>query len=154
MNDKSYGIKKRNSQDFPAAGLRWNLVFNKGMNHVKVVAKKGSAIVEDSISFQYQTEKWGKPAKIVLEKIKEENGVVVLQATLLDSKGVLCLDSRDWTRFGIAGEGKLIDNQGTPGGSRLVQFANGRATIKVKAVNKQTIVSASVKDVPVVFVNL
>ena len=41
VNGKSYGVKKRNSQDFPAAGLRWNVKLNKGENTVNVIAKKG-----------------------------------------------------------------------------------------------------------------
>ncbi len=75
VNGKSYGVKKRNSQDFPAAGLRWNVALNKGTNRVQVKAKKGKLVVEDEISFQYQTEKWGKPAKLLIEKLTEENGI-------------------------------------------------------------------------------
>jgi beta-galactosidase len=41
LNGKSYGIKKRNSQHFPAAGLRWNVVFNKGSNHIEVRKRSG-----------------------------------------------------------------------------------------------------------------
>ena len=57
LNGKSVGVKKRNSQDFPAAGLRWNVKLNKGKNDVKVIAKNGKVQVEDAISIQYQTEK-------------------------------------------------------------------------------------------------
>jgi len=72
VNGKSAGVKKRNSQDFPAAGLRWNVVLNKGNNNVKVIAKKKRLVVEDAINFQYQIEKWGNPAKLLIEKLKEE----------------------------------------------------------------------------------
>src|SRR6478672_2729506 len=78
VNGKTYGVKKRNSQDFPAAGLRWNVVFNKGENKVSVVATKDKIKVNDGIIFQYQTEKWGKPAKAVIEKIDEEKGVATI----------------------------------------------------------------------------
>jgi len=154
INGKSAGVKKRNSQDFPAAGLRWNVILKKGSNDVKVIAKKGKSIVEDAISFQYQTEKWGKPAKLLIEKIKEQNDTVTIQAKLLDDKNVQCLDSANWIRFGLAGDGKLIDNQGTSSGSRYVQLYNGRAVIRVKMNKGRSVMSAKVEDIATTFINL
>jgi beta-galactosidase len=154
VNGKSMGIKKRNSQDFPAAGLRWNVVLNKGKNDVKVIAKKGEVVIEDAISFQYQTDKWGKPAKLLIEKVKEENGIITLQAKLLDDKNIQCLDAANWIRFGLTGDGELIDNQGTSSGSNYVQLYNSRATISVKTKNGKSVVSAKVEGVPTVFINL
>lgn len=154
VNGKSMGSKKRNSQDFPAAGLRWNVVLNKGKNDVKVIAKKGKVVVEDAISFQYQTEKWGKPAKLLIEKVKQENGTITLQSKLLDDKNVQCLDAANWIKFGLTGEGELIDNQGTSSGSNYVQMYNGRSTISVKTKNGKSVVSAKVEGVPTVFINL
>ena len=154
VNGKTAGIKKRNSQDFPAAGLRWNVILNKGKNDVKVIARKGKAVVEDAISFQYQTEKWGKPAKLLIEKIKEQNDTITIQAKLLDDKNVQCLDSANWVRFGLAGDGKLIDNLGTSSGSRYVQMYNGRAVISIKKNNGRSVVSAKVEAVSTAFINL
>ncbi len=154
MNGKSVGTKKRNSQDFPAAGLRWNVVLNNGTNDVKVIAKKGKVVIEDAIKFQYQTEKWSKPAKLLIEKVKEENGIVTLEAKLLDEKNVQCLDAANWIRFGLTGDGELIDNQGTSSGSNYVQMYNGRAVISVKTKNGKSAVSAKVEGVPTVFINL
>jgi beta-galactosidase len=154
VNGKSMGTKKRNSQDFPAAGLRWNVALNKGSYTVKVIAKKGRIVVEDEIRFQYETEKWGKPAKLLIEKVKEENGIVTLQAKLLDDKNVQCLDSANWIRFGLTGDGKLIDNQGTSSGSNYVQLYNGRAVISVKTNNGKSVVSVKVEGVPAAFINL
>lgn len=154
VNGKSMGVKKRNSQDFPAAGLRWNVVLNKGNNDVKVIAKKGKIVIEDASSFSYQTEKWGKPAKLLIEKVKEENGIITLEAKLLDDKNVQCLDAANWIRFGLTGDGKLIDNQGTSSGSNYVQLYNGRAIISVKTNNGKSVVSAKVEGVQTVFINL
>ncbi|MDF2193305.1 glycoside hydrolase family 2 TIM barrel-domain containing protein [Paraflavitalea sp. CAU 1676] len=142
VNGKSYGVKKRNSQDFPAAGLRWNVKLEKGLNSINVIARKGKDFVRDNLSFQYQTESWGKPAKLTLQKVKEENGIATVEARLLDEKGIPCLDVANWVRFGLAGDGKLIDNQGTSSGSRLVQMYNGRATIRIQTNNGTNIVSA------------
>jgi len=68
----------------------------------------------------------------LLEKISEENGIATMQVKLLDEKGVLCLDATNFIRFGLAGDGKLIDDQGTSSGSRYVQACNGRVIIRVR----------------------
>ena len=154
VNGKSYGVKKRNSQDFPAAGLRWNVVFNKGENKINVLAKKGKERVNDAVVFQYQTEKWDKPSKLLIEKVKEENGIATIQAKLLDNKNVLCLDAANWIRFGLTGDGELIDDLGTSSGSRYVQLYNGRAIIHVKTKGGKSVVSAKVDSVPTAFINL
>jgi len=154
VNGKSAGIRQRKSQDFPAAGLRWNVILNKGKNEVSVTAKKGKFTVRDSIRFQYQTEKWNKPAKLLIEKIKVENDTVTIQAKLLDNNNVQCLDAANWIRFGLTGDGKLIDNLGTSSGSRYVQSYNGRAVIRVKMNSGKSVISAKVDGVPLEFISL
>lgn len=154
LNGKSLGVKKRNSQDFPAAGLRWAAAFNKGDNTIRVIARKGKIIVADSISFQYQTEKWSKPAQVKLQKISEANGVITLQATLHDASGVPCLDAANWIRFKLAGDGTLIDNQGTSSGSNYVQLYNGRAIIRINTNKGKSVLSATVPSLPSAFIEL
>jgi len=154
LNGKSYGIKKRSSQDFPAAGLRWMLKFNEGENRIRVIATKAKVKVEDAITLTYQTEKWTTPAKLVLEKIKEEEGIATLQVKLTDNKNVLCLDAVSFVRFGLTGDGALIDNQGTSSGSRYVQLYNGYAVIKVKTNKGKSVVSVKTDGLPAVFLNL
>jgi beta-galactosidase len=148
VNGKSQGVKKRNSQDFPAAGLRWNAIFNPGKNTVKVIAKKGKTTVEDQISFDYQTETWGKPAKIDVRKVSEENGIATVEVNLLDDKNVKCLDAKNWVRFSLAGDGELIDNQGTSSGSRYVQVYNGRAIIRVKTKGGKSTIGVTSEGIP------
>ncbi|TDO22768.1 beta-galactosidase [Pedobacter duraquae] len=131
VNGKSYGIRKRNSQDFPAAGLRWQIPMFKGKYTIKVIARSGKTVVTDEITQEYQTEKWGKPATLVLNKVSEENGVATIEVKALDNKNILCLDAINLVEFMLTGDGKLIDNQGTSSGSRKVQLYNGRAIIKV-----------------------
>ncbi|MEI6265067.1 MAG: glycoside hydrolase family 2 TIM barrel-domain containing protein [Sphingobacteriia bacterium] len=154
LNGISLGTKKRNSQDFPAAGLRWNTEFKKGNNTVKVIAKKRNIVVEDQINFQYQTEKWGKPSNLLLEKIKEENGITTLQVKLLDNQNIQCMDAANFIRFSLAGDGQLIDNKGTSSGSKYVQMYNGRATIKVKMKEGKSTVCVVSKGLPTACLNL
>lgn len=154
VNGKSLGVKKRNSQDFPAAGLRWLVPMNKGKYTFKVVAKKGKVTVTDEIVQEYQTDKWGKPAQLTLEKIDEKDGVVTLEAKLFDAQKVLCLDAVNLVAFGLVGDGELIKDQGTSTGSSKVQLYNGRAIIKVKTNKGKSVVSLQSKGLPTVFLNL
>jgi beta-galactosidase len=154
VNGKSYGSKKRNSQDFPAAGLRWLVPLQAGNNDIRVIAHKGKQTVIDEISQQYQTEKWGKPAKLQIEKIKDQNGEATVQVKVLDSKGVQCLDAVSWVAFSLSGDGTLIDDLGTSRGSRKVQAYNGRAQIGVKTNNGKSVVGVQSPGLPTVFINL
>jgi beta-galactosidase len=149
LNGKSCGVKQRSSQDFPAAGLRWIVPFQAGENHLRVVAKKGATELTDEIRFRYVTEKWGKPAKVVLAARGTQ-----IEARLVDAGGRQCLDARNVVRFGIAGDGELVQNLGTAGGSRKVEFANGRATIRAKLAKGEAVVSAAVEGLPTAFVTL
>ncbi len=154
VNGQSRGIKKRNSQDFPAAGLRWNVVLQKGINQVKVVATKGKITVLDTISCQYQTEKWGKPSKVQLTKLWEENGIVSIMARLVDENGVACLDASNWMRFGVTGDGFLIDKLGTSTGSGKLQAYNGRGIIKLHTNKGKNVATVQVEGLPTAFLQL
>ena len=136
VNGVSAGVKKRDSQDFPAAGLRWMTPFVAGPNRLRVVAKRGAVSVTDEIGFEYQTEKWGAPAELRLMQMDRfpmgTAEQVRIEAKLYDAKGVLCLDAKNPVRFSVNGSGTLVDNLGTPQGSRLVQLYNGRAQSAVK----------------------
>jgi beta-galactosidase len=144
VNGVSAGIKKRNSQDFPAAGLRWMVKFRAGENVVRAVTKN----ISDQIKFVYQTEKWEKPAKLLLAEIKD--GVEV---KLVDARGVQCLDARNVVRFGLVGDGELIDNLGTSTTARKVQLYNGRAQISVQRRGK-LVVSVSSEGLPAEFLKI
>ncbi|RYY54228.1 MAG: glycoside hydrolase family 2 protein [Chitinophagaceae bacterium] len=154
VNGKSLGIKKRDSQDFPAAGLRWTVPMNAGNYQLRVVGHNGKTRLTDSLSFVYQSRPWGKAHRLRLTKINEAGGVAMVEASLEDSAGTRLLDSRAILRFGINGDGSLVDNQGTSGGSRVVQLYNGRATIRIRTNKGKSMVSASVENIPAVFTEL
>jgi beta-galactosidase len=154
VNGKSAGVRHRDSQDFPAAGLRWMANFVAGRNHVRVVAKKGTVIVSDEIDFEYQTEEWDKPAKLVLTEIGRDASTATLEATLFDANGVLCLDARNVVRFSLAGVGNLIDNLGTSTGSRVVEMYNGRARISIERNGGASIVSVVSEGIAPAFVSI
>jgi beta-galactosidase len=146
VNGVSAGLKQRNSQDFPAAGLRWLVKFRRGENVLRAGASKGIA---DEIRFVYQTEKWDKPAKLLLER----KGEATVEVKVVDAKGVQCLDARNVVRFAIAGDGELIDNLGTSTAARKVQLYNGRAQISVEGKGK-FVVSVSCEGLPTAFLTI
>jgi len=154
VNGKSYGVKKRDSQDFPAAGLRWMVPYTNGKNVLILKAKKGKTTITDTITQTYQTEKWAKPAQVHLEKIAGTDGSITIQATLLDNKGTLCADAINWINFSLTGDGTLLDDLGTSHGSRKLQAINGRATISIKTNNGKNVAGVQSPGLPTVFINL
>lgn len=154
VNGKSLGLKKRNGQDFPAAGLRWNVVYSAGENVLKVIARKGKVTVTDEIRQAYQTDKWGIPVKMALSKINQQGDIITLEVKLFDAQNVLCLDARNVVVFGLTGDGKLIDNQGTSSGSGTVEAYNGRALIRVRLNAGKSIASIKSKGLPTAFCEL
>lgn len=143
LNGVSLGVLRRDSQNFPAAGLRWQVALATGANHLKAIASKGGVIVSDEIDLTYQTESWGPPAVLRLTEKSRNLQIVTLEARLFDARGVLCLDSAKPVRFALRGAGTLIDNLGTTRGSREVQLANGRAQISIASEGTCTLEAIS-----------
>ncbi|MEK3912996.1 glycoside hydrolase family 2 TIM barrel-domain containing protein [Paenibacillus sp. FSL H7-0331] len=134
LNGISLGVKQRDSRNFPAAGLRWDTVLQPGVNQVKVVGTKNDVTVTDELSFEYQTQSWGVPTELKLSAQVQKDGLVLAEVLAYDAQGVLCLDATNFIRFGLTGDGELIDHQGTVRGSSLIQLANGRARILIDPV--------------------
>ena len=153
VNRISVGVKKRNSQDFPAAGLHWLVQFSGGQNELRAVGKRDGKEVSDTIKFTYQTESWGQPAKLSLQKLGESGGVLTIEARLLDQSDRQCLDARNVVRFGLIGDGRLHDNLGTSTGARRLELYNGRARISLERKG-EVVVSVSSEGIKTVFLNL
>jgi beta-galactosidase len=155
VNGVSHGVRRRDSQDFPAAGLRWEVPFEDGMNTVRAVGHRDGHTATDEVSFRYESRPWGKKDHLRLQQFPAGAGRVRVQAELLDADGVVCLDARDYIRFGQTGDGRLVDDLGTPGGSRYVQLSNGRAQIDIDLrAGDQSVASAHVEGVPTAFLTL
>ena len=157
VNGKSAGVKKRSSQDFPAAGLRWLVPFKEGENHLKAVGMARGSRVFDEITFRYQTQKWRKPARLVLKesnnKLATQPETSTVEAEVHDDSGVACLDARNVVRFGLTGDGRLIDNLGTSTSARKLELYNGRAIIGLQREG-EVVVSVSSEGLPTAFLRL
>ncbi len=146
VNGQSVGKRKRNIEDYPAQGFHWSVVLQRGTNTIKAVAKD----LSDEITFEYQTAHWGKPAEVRLTRIAPD----LIEAQLYDANGIRCLDSSDWIEFSIAGDGELLVNQGTATGSRRIQAANGRATIRLRSLTGPCFVGARCDGLPSALIHL
>ena len=154
VNGVSVGVKQRNSTNFPAAGLSWNVRLKKGSNTLRAVGKSAGAEVSDKICQEYQTATWSKPAKLTLNELSRSNGVVTIETRAFDKKGVPCLDAANVVRFGLTGDGRLIDNLGTVSGSRVVQLCNGRAQISLQLTGQAAVASVSSDGLKTLFLNV
>jgi beta-galactosidase len=157
LNGVSAGIKKRNSQDFPAAGLHWLVQFMEGPNELRAVGRKDGKDVSDEIKFTYLTQAWGKPVKLVWSEAgvveMQHEAVMSVEARLVDKDGILCLDARNVVRFDLVGDGRLLDNLGTSTGARKIELYNGRAMITLARTGK-VVVSVSSEGIKTAFLEL
>jgi beta-galactosidase len=153
LNGKSLGAMRRDSQNFPAAGLRWEVQFAEGPNRLRAIANKGSATVTDEIELTYQTEHWDLPAVMRLFQKRRTENTVTVEAKMFDANGVLCLNASQMVRFSLTGAGTLIDNLGTTRASREVQLSNGRAEISL-CRNGPCTIRATQKGMPDASLNL
>lgn len=153
VNGVSQGVKRRHSQDFPAAGLRWNCVLREGENRLKAVAVASKETVSDEITVAYQTAQWGEPAQLKVTTHPEGNGIHCVEVQLTDDKGIPCLDAANVITYGITGDGELIENQGTPTGSRKVHACNGKSMIRAK-VNDSCCISVQAEGIKTVYIQL
>jgi beta-galactosidase len=154
LNGESMGMRTRNSQNFPAAGLRWIVKFNDGENHLKVVATKDGEQVTDEITQFYQSEKWGDPATLKITEVKREGNVVEVEAKIYDKNNVFCPNAKNRIEFSLSGDGELIDNLGTYNGSRAIQLYNGRALIRIKMNGEKAVVAANSDNIKTGFITI
>ena len=154
LNGTSLGKRDRNSQDFPAAGLRWITPFLAGDNVMRAVGYQNGIKIEDNLTFEYQTVKWAKPSQLKFEVLEETTGQATVQVYALDENGVRCLDANNAVEFALVGDGELIADLGTSITARRVQLYNGRAQISLNINEGASVVSVSSEGLPTAFLEI
>jgi beta-galactosidase len=149
VNGVSAGVRRRDSADYPAAGLRWSVRLREGGNTLRAVARLNGSHRElvDELQLDYQVASWTAPVSLRLLGVGRSGDRVTIEARAFDATGVPCLDAVNQVRFGVTGDAKLIDNLGTSTGSRVVQLYNGRARIDVQLAGASANAVASVSGV-------
>jgi beta-galactosidase len=131
LNGRSQGTKQRVEDDFPAQGLRWDVHFAEGDNHLAArCLPEHSPAAADSMTVHYTTTQAGRPETIELTTEPLPNGHLLVVATMVDANGQRVLDYNRRVYFSHDGAGHLVADRGTPTGSRVIEFANGRAAIE------------------------
>ena len=142
LNGKSLGKKLRDAKQFPAGGLVWQVPFVNGDNALKVEGVSADGIkVEDNLSVNYLIGKHGSFEKISLTAKLLPNGNYLVEAEAVDKQGnrILDYDQRSYF-FNMTSHGRLLENQGTPTGSSIIELANGYAAIEYIPGDESTVI--------------
>jgi beta-galactosidase len=110
--------------------------------------------LSDNLQIDFITTIWGEPAQLKLDVAETKGDSVLVRATLLDSKGIQCFMAKNFVRFGLTGDGKLLDDMGTSLGSSAIQLYNGYALIWMKRNNGVSVVSLSSKGFGTQFIEI
>lgn len=154
LNGKSMGVKQRESANFPAAGLHWNVLFEAGENHLSVVATKGDEKITDEITLQYETRQWDTPRTIETFQEQIEPGITEIEVVVKDKNGVICLDAKNWVEFEYVGTGSMLADLGTSRGTRKIQLANGRAFIRVRQNGDKGVLKINIEELEPILVSI
>ena len=147
VNGQSLGTKQRNSQDFPAAGLRWEYPFKAGNYHLKALGVKKGETVKTEQKLAYESRPFGDATQMLVKLTENGEQSCWVEVQLIDENGVPALLSQDWVRFNVIGDGHLEVNQGTSSGSSKVQAFNGKARVKLNKQDGVSAVSIAVKGI-------
>jgi beta-galactosidase len=137
VNGEMYGERQRDGTAFPAAGLVWQVLFRPGQNEVRAVGMSlTGTCVEQVITLDYCQAalgagvafQWQSEPGLTIDG-QEKGTAITLQ--LVDADGHPVVADRRRVSFSLQGSGALCDNLGVAGGSRVIELANGRASIVV-----------------------
>ncbi|HVU65643.1 MAG TPA: glycoside hydrolase family 2 TIM barrel-domain containing protein [Ktedonobacteraceae bacterium] len=136
LNGASCGERRRDSAAFPAAGLVWQVRFRPGPNTLRAlgVSEQGEE-VEHSVTLDYYEGVAGPGVaftwRIEPAELPGQQSGKRVTVQLVDASGQPVTSERQRVAFRLQGPGRLLDRLGTPAGSRVVELANGRASIVV-----------------------
>lgn len=151
VNGKSQGSKKRNVQDFPAAGFHWNVKYADGQNELVAVGRGDGTLLTDTIRQRFVSPEWGTPEQLELQEVPVDDHSSWIVARITDKEGHLCLDAKNRVEFAVAGDASLVDNLGTADGSRKVETSNGVAKIKIRFDQRNWVASVKTSGIKAAF---
>jgi len=132
VNGTPLGKKKRVLEEFPAAGLTWDVLFEEGDNRLQAIGyRDGQVIAEDDMELHYDYSLADRADHIHITYDVLPNGHYLIEAVILDKNGNRVLDYERPVYFARDGQGELMINYGTPTKSQVIQMANGRAAIEL-----------------------
>ena len=160
VNGRSQGTKFLNATISPAGGLVWFVPLNMGLNKIRAVGVTANGktiehvivqtLVANGVTKAVAIQGWCERVAITSTSSVTADSVsttlVTIQLTTED--GVPVLTDEHHVCFELAGSGELLTNQGTPSGSRIVETANGRASICVLGADTTTQITVTSDKLP------
>lgn len=130
LNGKSLNKIIKEPTKFPAGGLNWDVPFIEGENYLLALGEKDGLTFRDSMYVDYSFEKAGTPDHIELSEVQMANGHLMIVAIMKDKNNKRVLDYESRIYFSEEGNGKFVQNFGTPTQSQVIEMANGKACIE------------------------
>jgi len=148
LNDVSRGVKVRDIRNFPSAGLHWEVNFLEGKNQIVAHGMSGKKkVTADSLTVLYSFKRNQKADDIHLTYEYLPNGNILIIAVARDKDERRVLDYNKRIYFTAEGEGRLVENMGTPRGSSVIEMASGKAMIEfIPPKQGKTIIEARNQD--------
>lgn len=133
VNNESLGWKKRDSQNYPCSGLRWQVNNKPGSYLVKAYCNVGNRYIVDSVKYKYQYKNWGDAKSLNLKMENQQNAdTLVARVDVLDNNGIKCLDARNVVNFDVnCTSCTILQNYGTTTTSKKLEVYNGHAFLKI-----------------------
>ena len=131
LNGASQGRRTRQLGSIPAAGLSWQVPFAEGSNEVIAAGiKEGRIVANDTIVIQYHFHRNEPADHLTVSGESFADGTMLVRAAAVDKNGRLCIDYQKRVYFSVDGGGRLVEYEGTPTGSSVIEMANGRAEVR------------------------
>jgi beta-galactosidase len=148
VNGKSQGSRTRQVGQTPAAGLSWQVAFEEGKNDVVAIGRKGGTVrARDTVSLLYRTTRNEPADHLTVSSDPQPDGSILVKAVAVDKNGRTCVDYQRPVYFTLDGGGRLAEYDGTPTGSRIIQMANGKASIRFTPdVSKRAVIEVRNQD--------
>ena len=155
LNGKSLGAKERKPAVFPAGGLVWQVPFVNGVNQLRVTGSSDQVQVEDTLNVTYLIGHHGPFATLKLSSTAIDSQRVLIEAEAVDVNGNRVLDFSERAYFSTLDEnGQLLENQGTPTGSSIIEMANGYAAIEFKPGQHASTVEVRTQNIKGVYLRV
>ena len=156
LNGKSLGKKEKQKMVFPAGGLVWKTPFKSGLNELVVDGfTANKKVTQDDLNVIYKVGEAGKTEGVALTSKVLENGNYLIEARAYDENGDSAINHSERVYFFNIGEaGTLLENQGTPSGSSVIEMANGYASIEFTPGEKASTVELRTQNIKGVYIDL
>ncbi len=156
LDGTSLGRKTREPRSFPAGGLVWKVPFGNGPNGLLVEGFiDGELVASDELEVTYLAGRHGILHDVVLSQQDLDKDRVLIIAEAVDVDGNRVLDFSDRAYFStLDGNGRLLENYGTPTKSSVIEMANGYAAIELETREQATTVEFKTQNIKSRFIEV